>query len=114
MGTHELTGDARPGTGGELFLVEFSSSAAGEAEGMHAAFQHAVLRLGAEGSAIRWCAGWLVVAEQRCLCLVESSDRAVVVLARDTAALTVAPVHPVRPLPARQHPSPSSRAGSRS
>ena len=113
MDAHRTTGSSHPVDGRELFLVEVSSAAAGEAEDMHAALQHAVLRLRTAGAPIRWCGGWLVVGEQRCLCVVEAIDQAAVVLARDTAALTAAPVHPVRPLPVRQHPSPSHRAGSR-
>lgn len=96
-----------------LFLVEFPTAAAGEAEDMHVAFQHAVLRLRTQGAPIRWCEGWLV-AERRCLCLVEAPGRAAVVLARDTAALTAAAVHPVRPLPARTLPSPTRRTRGRS
>jgi hypothetical protein len=111
VGVHEQTGDPGLGTGGGLFLVEFSAAAG--VEDMHAAFQHAVLRLAAEDVPIRWCGGWLV-AGQRCLCLVQSDDQALVVLARDTAALSVAPVHPVRPLPARRLSSPPPRTGSRS
>jgi hypothetical protein len=111
VGVDEQTGDPGLGTGGGLFLVEFSAAAG--VEDMHAAFQHAVLRLAADDAPIRWCGGWLV-AGQRCLCLVQSDDQALVVLARDTAALSVAPVHPVRPLPARRLSSPPPRTGSRS
>ncbi len=102
---HERSGTEHPDSAGGLFLVEFASTDAGEAEGMHAAFQHAVLRLRSTGARIRWCAGWLVTADERCLCLVEAPDESVVVLARDTAALTLAPVRRVRPLPARTPPS---------
>ena len=111
VGVRERTGEPGRGTGGGLFLVEFSAAAG--VEDMHAAFQHAVLRLAADDAPIRWCGGWLV-GGQRCLCLVQSADQALVVLARDTAALTVAPVHAVRPLSARQLHPPSPRTGSRS
>ena len=99
-------------TSGALFLVELTSTDAGGAEDMHAAFQHAVLRLRTTGAAIRWCAGWRVAADERCLCLVEAPDESVVLLARDTAAGPLAPVRRVRPLPARTPPS--SPLGSRS
>jgi len=108
---HERSSTAHPDTLG-LFLVEFRAADAGEAEQMHAAFQHAVLRVRSSGARIRWCAGWVVTADERCLCLVEAPDESVVVLARDTAALTLAPVRQVRPLPARTPPSTS--LGSRS
>jgi hypothetical protein len=110
--THERSSGDHPDTAGGLFLVEFASADAGEAEEMHAAFQHAVLRLRGTGAPIRWRAGWLVPADERCLCLVEAPDESVVVLARDTAALALAPVRRVRPLPARTPPS--SPIGSRS
>ena len=109
---HQRWGSGSPGTSEGLFLVEFTSAGAGEAEEMHAAFQHAVLRLSSTGARIRWCAGWSVPADDRALCLVEAGDESVVVLARDTAALALAPVRRVRPLPARTPPSPS--LGSRS
>ena len=85
-----------------LFLVEFSSTpAADEAADMHHALRYAVLRLRLAGTPIRWCSGLLVPAEHRCLCLVEAREREDVVLARDTAALSGARVHVVRPLPDR-------------
>ncbi len=76
---------------------------------MHAALRHAVARVAASGIHIRWCAGWFVPADERCLCLIEAADEACVVLARDTAALTAARVNPVRPLDVRTGTSPSLR-----
>ena len=98
-----------------LYLVEFSapSPAAGQAEAMHAALQHAVSRLQTGGTPIRWCGAWLIPAEQRCLCFIEASAESAVVLARDTAALAGAGVRPVRPLPGRAVPSRPLRIGGR-
>jgi hypothetical protein len=103
--------DCRPG----VFLVEFSapSMEAGHAEAMHAALQHAVARLRAGGTPIRWCGAWLVPAEQRCLCFIEASAESAVVLARDTAALTGVAVRSVRALPGRAVPSRPLRIGGR-
>jgi hypothetical protein len=100
---------------GGIYLIEFSapSPGAGLAEVMHAALQHAVSRLQAGGTPIRWCGAWLVPAEQRCLCFVEASAESSVVLARDTAALAGAGVRPVRPLPGRAVPSRPLRIGGR-
>jgi hypothetical protein len=99
-----------------LFLVEFrgSSPASGGVDDMHAALRHAVSRVAASGIAIRWCGGWLLPADERCLCLIEASDEACVVLARDTAALTAARVHPVRSLDGPAATSPSLRTRGRS
>jgi hypothetical protein len=96
-----------------LFLVEFrgSASVGGDEEDMSAALRLAVTRLRAAGTPIRWCGAWLVPADRRCLCVVEAADGAAVVLARDTAALGAATVHPVRSLPDR--PSPARTPGSR-
>jgi hypothetical protein len=98
-----------------IFLVEFAapSPEAGHVEAMHAALQHAVSRLQAGGTPIRWCGAWLVPAEQRCLCFIEASAESAVVLARDTAALTGVGVRPVRPLPGRAVPSRPLRIGGR-
>jgi hypothetical protein len=104
----------KPGLG--LFLVEFSGAASGSgrAEDRHAAFQYAVLRMQAAGAPIRWCAGWLIPADQRCLCLVEAPDDAFVALACDTAALIATPIHRIRPLPRRYLPPSSLRTEGRS
>lgn len=106
-------GHPDPLGGPGLFLVELRSSAAvgGDEEGMSAALHLAVTRLRAAGTPIRWCGAWLVPDDQRCLCVVEAADGAAVALARDTAALGAATVHPVRPLPDR--PSPARTPGSR-
>lgn len=90
-----------------LFLVELrgSSPEGRDEEGMSAALRLAVRRLAATGTPIRWCGGWHVPADRRCLCLVEAADGTAVVLARDTAALGPAGVHPVRPLPDRPRPA---------
>ena len=99
-----------------LFLVEFpgGSATSGSVEDMHAALRHAVARVAASGMPIRWCSGWFVPADERCLCLIEAADEACVVLARDTAALTAARVNPVRPLDGRTGRSPSLRSRGRS
>lgn len=54
---------------------------------MHDALCRAVARLAASGTAIRWCAAWLLPGECRCLCLVAADREADVLLARDLAAL---------------------------
>ncbi|TFV73319.1 hypothetical protein E4P39_14430 [Blastococcus sp. CT_GayMR19] len=115
MTPHEQSG-RDDGVGRAVFLVEILACppGAGHAEDMHAALQHAVSRLQAGGTPIRWCGAWLVPAEQRCLCFIEASAQSAVALARDTAALAGAGVHPVRPLPARAVPSPPLRIGGRS
>lgn len=115
MTLHEQS-DQDDGVGLRVFLVEILAGppGAGHAEDMHAALQHAVSRLQAGGTPIRWCGAWLVPAEQRCLCFIEASAQSAVALARDTAALAGAGVHPVRPLPARAFPSPPLRIGVRS
>jgi len=116
MGAHEQSRGTEPQSGPGLFLVEVSGAAPGPggAEAMHAALQYAVLRLQATGAPSRGGGGWLVPADRRCLCLVEARDEDLVALALDTAALTSAPVHAVRPLPRRAVPSPSLRPRGRS
>ena len=95
-----------------LFLVQFRSCppSVGDAEQMHRALRRAVTRLGTAGTAIRWCAAWLLPDECRCLCLVQAAREADVVLARDLAALPTASVAPARAL---DDPLPSP-PGSRS
>jgi hypothetical protein len=104
------------GTG--LFLVEIRSRppSAEEALDMHDALRRAVTRLGTSGTAIRWCAAWLLPEECRCLCLVAADREADVLLARDLAALHGAsvrsahaltgdrPVAVPRPLPTGSEP----------
>jgi hypothetical protein len=104
-------GERRHGETG-LFLVQFRSCppSVGDAVEMHRALRRAVTRLGAAGTAIRWCAAWLLPDECRCLCLVQAAREADVVLARDLAALSTASVAPARALGA----DPSSRAEGRS
>jgi hypothetical protein len=92
-----------------LFLVESTAprTTDGAAQVAHA-LRYTVGRLAAAGTAIRWCSGLYVPAGHRLLCLVAAGDRADVVLARDTAALSAAAVHRVYPLPDRPsslHPS---------
>ena len=96
----------------ELFLVQFRSCppSVGDAVEMHRALRRAVTRLGAAGTAIRWCAAWLLPDECRCLCLVQAAREADVVLARDLAALPTASVAPARALGA----DPSCRVEGRS
>ena len=95
-----------------LFLVQFRSCppSADDAEGMHRALHRAVTRLGSAGTAISWCAAWLLLDECRCLCLVQAAREADVVLARDLAALPTASVSPARALDG----APLLRTGSRS
>ena len=83
-----------------LFLVEFRSCppSVGDAVEMHRALHRAVTRLGSTGTAIRWCAAWLLPDECRCLCLVQAAREADVTLARDLAALPTASVSPARAL----------------
>ena len=87
-----------------LYLVEIRSrppsadGAAAETVVMHAALRRAVDRLGASGTAIRWCAAWLLPDESRCLCLVQAGREADVLLARDLAALPGATVSSARAL----------------
>lgn len=92
-------GEARHGDAG-LFLVQFRSCppSTAEAEEMHRALHRAVIRLGSAGTAIHWCAAWLLPDECRCLCLVQAARQADVVLARDLAALPTASVSPARAL----------------
>jgi hypothetical protein len=99
-----------------LFLVEFPGGPAEVAavEEMHAALRHAVARVAATGSPIRWCGGWFVPADERCLCVLEAADEDCVVLARDTAALTMARVHEIRSLDDRTGTPPSPRSRGRS
>jgi hypothetical protein len=83
-----------------LFLVVVDGrSSASDVVGMQRALRHAVSRLGAGGVPIRWCSALLLTDVGRCLCLVQAADRSDVVLARDTAALASARVHPVHRLP---------------
>lgn len=84
----------------QLFLVQFRSCppSVGDAVEMHRALHRAVTRLGSAGTAIRWCAAWLLPDECRCLCLVQAAREADVVLARDLAALPTASVAPARAL----------------
>jgi hypothetical protein len=77
---------------------------------MHRALHRAVTRLGSAGTAIRWCAAWLLPDERRCLCLIRAAREADVVLARDLAALPTASVSPARALGGGTLP----RTGSRS
>ena len=95
-----------------LFLVQFRSCppSAGDAEEMHRALHRAVTRLRSTGTAISWCAAWLLLDECRCLCLVQAAREADVVLARDLAALPTASVSPARALGR----GPLSGTGSRS
>jgi hypothetical protein len=95
-----------------LFLVQFRSCPPSEADAveMHRALLRAVTRLGAAGTAIRWCGAWLLPGECRCLCLVQAAREADVVLARDLAVLPTASVSPARALGG----SPLPRTGSRS
>ena len=95
-----------------LFLVQFRSCppSVEDAVEMHQALHRAVTRLRSGGTAISWCAAWLLPDEGRCLCLVQAAREADVVLARDLAALPTASVTPARALG-----GPSlSRTGSRS
>ncbi len=96
------------GTPPALFLVELRGAAAGadDVAGMCRALRHAVTRLEASGTAVRWCGALHLPDQARCLFLVEADQRASAVLARDTAGLPAAPVSPAfcigAPLP---HPS---------
>jgi hypothetical protein len=82
-----------------LFLVVVEGrSSSRDVVVMHRALRQAVARLGAGGVPIRWCSAVLLTDECRCLCLVRAAHRADVVLARDTAALPTAAVHPVHRL----------------
>ena len=83
-----------------LFLVEFRSCppSVGDAVEMHRALHRAVTRLGSAGTAIRWCAAWLLPDECRCLCLVQAAREADDALARDLAALPTTSVCPARAL----------------
>ena len=92
-------GEARHREAG-LFLVQFRSCppSVEDATEMHHALHRAVTRLGAAGTAISWCAAWLLLDECRCLCLVQAAQEADVVLARDLAALPTASVSPARAL----------------
>jgi hypothetical protein len=92
----------RDGVGVELFLVVVEGrSSSADVVGMQRALRHAVTRLDSGGVPIRWCGALLLTDVCRCLCLVEAAHRSDVVLARDTAALADARVHPVHPLPGR-------------
>ena len=95
----------------ELFLVQFRSCppSVGDAVEMHRALHRAVARLGSAGTAIRWCAAWLLPDECRCLCLVQAAREADVVLARDLAALPTASVSPARALGGGTTPRTGSR-----
>ncbi|MGY1636766.1 hypothetical protein ACI78V_08945 [Geodermatophilus sp. SYSU D00742] len=86
------------GTG--LYLVEVRSCppSADDAVEMHRALSRAVTRLGSAGTAVRWCAAWLLPGEGRCLCLVQAAREADVVRALDLAAVTTASVSPARAL----------------
>ena len=83
-----------------LFLVQFRSCppSVEDAVEMHRALHRAVTRLGSAGTAIRWCAAWLLPDDCRCLCLVQAEREADVVLARDLAALPTASVSAARAL----------------
>lgn len=96
----------------ELFLVQFRSCppSAGDAAEMHRALHRAVTRLGSAGTAIRWCAAWLLTDECRCLCLVQAAREADVVLARDLAALPTASISPAHALGDELLPRPGSRS----
>ncbi|SHN71413.1 hypothetical protein SAMN05660350_01897 [Geodermatophilus obscurus] len=96
----------------ELFLVQFRSCppSVGDVVEMHRALHRAVTRLGSAGTAIRWCAAWLLPDDCRCLCLVQAAREADVVRARDLAALSTASVFPARALGG----GPPLRTGSRS
>ena len=95
-----------------LFLVQFRSSppSVGDTVEMHRALRRAVTRLDSAGTAIRWCAAWLLPDDGRCLCLVQATRQSDVVLARDLAALPTASVSRARALDG----SPVPRTGSRS
>lgn len=85
---------------GGLFLVVVDGrSSAADVVVMQRALRQSVDRLGAGGVPIRWCSALLLTDVCRCLCLVQAAQRSDVVLARDTAALPGARVHPVNPLP---------------
>jgi hypothetical protein len=103
-------GDRRNGDT-DLYLVEVRCCppSVDDAVDMHRALHRAVTRLGEAGTAIRWCAAWLLPDECRWLCLVRAAREDDVVLARDLAALTTASVSPVRALAG----DPSPRSGSR-
>jgi hypothetical protein len=91
-----------------FFLVVFDGGASSrDVPAMHRALRQAVTRLGAEGTAIRWCSALLLTDVCRCLCLVEAASRSDVVLARDIAALPTAVVHPVHRLPGDRWPGPA-------
>jgi hypothetical protein len=104
-------GERRHGGTG-LFLVQFRTCppSVADAVEMHRALRRAVTRLGAAGTAIRWCAAWLLPDECRCLCLVQAAREADVVLARDLAALPTASVAPARALDGPPLPRPGSRS----
>ncbi|MGR6967389.1 hypothetical protein ACU610_23305 [Geodermatophilus sp. URMC 61] len=89
-----------------LFLVQFRSCPPSlvDAVEMHRALHRAVTRLGSSGTAIGWCAAWLLPDECRCLCLVQAAREADVVLARDLAALPTASVRRARALGADPSP----------
>ena len=79
-----------------LFLVELTGQASpGDAVGMHRALRQAVQRLVAGGVPIGWrCA--LLLADGRCLCLVEAGGVDDVALACATAAVPPSAVRPAR------------------
>ncbi len=81
------------GTAPVLFLVELRGVAgADDVGGMCRALQHAVTRLQASGTAVRWCGALHLPDQARCLCLVEADQRNSAVLARDTAGMPAAQV----------------------
>lgn len=84
------------GTAPVLFLVELrvGAAGAGDVSGMCRALRHAVTRLQASGTAVRWCGALHLPDQARCLCLVEADQRDSAVLARDTAGLPAASVSP--------------------
>lgn len=94
-----------------FFLVELrgGAAAAGDVGGMCQALQHAVTRLQASGTAVRWRGALHLPDQARCLCLVEADRRASAVLARDTAGLPAAPVSAAFCISAPL-PSPSTRS----
>ena len=78
-----------------LFLVELRAATwTDDVSGICRALRHAVTRLQAAGTVVRWCGALHLPDQALCLCLVEAADRGSAVLARDTAGLSAASVLP--------------------
>ena len=83
-----------------VFLVELRApgSASSDIDGMHKALMYSVSRLQARGVAITAWRSVLLPRDSRCLCLLLATEEEWVVLARDTAGVSAASIHPAVPL----------------